>query len=240
MEDDSRNGSTAQVVALNNKARHLFTKQPTSGEGGEVLLSLLAEAFLRLPQLFSKMALKTSSGMHVHGIDGIHVGVGAQTGNLAMYWGESKLHQNAAQAINRCFASLAPYLLDAGASDGAQERDLQLMRDGLSLNDPKLVNALKRYLDPDDPMFNRLEYRGLCLVGFDSDSYPTAPNSKEAQAVKEDIEAAFEQNKTQILNRVTQENIESFVIHIFCLPFPSVEAFRNAFRRELGLSNEQD
>lgn len=235
-----RTGSTAPITSLNTKARNLFTKLPKSGEGGEVLLSILAETLLRLPQLFTKMVLKTSAEMHVHGSDGIHVGVNDQSGNLAVYWGESKLYKDAAAAVNQCFSSLAPFLLEAGGSGAAQERDLQLMRDGLSLDDLELVEALKRYLNPDDPMFKKLEYRGLCLVGFDSDSYPTSPNSKETQEVKEEIETTFEKNKGQILNRITAEQIESFIIEIFCLPFPSVDNFRKAFRAELGLSGEQD
>jgi len=81
-----RAGSTAPIVSLNTKARNLFTRLPKSGEGGEVLLSILAETFLRLPQLFTKMVLKTSAEMHVHGSDGIHVGVNHQNCNLAVYW----------------------------------------------------------------------------------------------------------------------------------------------------------
>ena len=84
----------------------------------------------------------------------------------------------------------------------------------------ELLEALKRYLDPDNPMFKKLEYRGLCLVGFDSGYSPPSPNSKKAQQVKEEIETAFEKNKTQILNRVTEERIESFIIEILCYRFP--------------------
>jgi hypothetical protein len=229
-------GSTAPVDVLNMKARRLFTKLPKSGEGGEVLLSILAETFLQLPQLFTKMVLKTSTEMHVHGSDGIHVGVGQQNGNLAIYWGESKLIENPSSAIRECFSSLAPFLLDAGGGDATQERDLQLMRDGISLDDDELVAALKRYLNPDDPLFRNLEFRGLCLVGFDSASYPTEPNSKEAQQIRNEVEVAFNGNKKQIIKRVGAEKIKSFVIEIFCLPFPSVEGFRQAFRTELGLT----
>lgn len=230
-----RTGSTAATTSLNMKARQLFTRLPNSGEGGEILLSILAETFLRLPQLFTKMVLKTSTEMHVHGCDGIHVGVNQLSGNLAVYWGESKLYEDVGAAVRNCFSSLSPFLLGAGGSGGAQERDLQLMRDGLSLDDVDLVEALKRYLDPDDPLFLKLEYRGLCLVGFDSDSYPSSPNTKEAQEVKKGIETAFEKNKKQILRRVKAEKIGSFVIEIFCLPFPNVDIFRKAFRTELGL-----
>lgn len=237
-EESDRTHSTAPIVALNTKARNLFTNLQNSGEGGEVILSILAETFLQLPQLFTKMVLKTNSQMHVHGSDGVHVGVNEKNGNLAIYWGESKLYKDATSAVDKCFSSLSPYLLDAGGSKSAQERDIQLMRDGLSLDDANLFEALKHYLDPDDPLFNKVEYRGLCLVGFDSDCYPASPNSKEAQEVKQEIEVAFENNRKHILDRVTAEKIDTFVVEIFCLPFPSVHDFRQAFRSELGLASE--
>lgn len=231
-------GSTASIDRLNDKARSLYTRLPKSGEGGEVLLSVLAETVLRLPQMFTKMVLKTNSEMHVHGSDGIHVGVNKSDGNLALYWGESKLYKDAAAAVRECFASLAPFLRDSGGSGAAQERDLQLMRDGIDFDDTQLEEAMKHYLDPDDPMRNQLEYRGLCLVGFDSDAYPTEPNSKEVEQVKQDIEKVFDERKGHIQKRVTAEKIHSFEIQVFCLPFPSVEDFRKAFRFELGLANE--
>jgi len=124
-------GSTALIVEINSKARNLFTHLPSSGEGGEVLLSVLAEAVLRLPQILTKMVLKTSSEMHVHGCDGIHLAVNRENGNLSLYWGESKLYRDGASAVRECLACLAPYLLDAGGSDAAQYRDLQLIRDGI-------------------------------------------------------------------------------------------------------------
>lgn len=233
--DANRLRSTAPIDRLNAKARNLFTTLPRSGEGGEVLLSILTEHFLNLPQIFTKMIVKTNSEMHIHGSDGVHAGVNRINGNLALYWGESKLYQDAASGIRECFASLAPFLRDRGGSGATQERDLQLIRDNLDLDNSALEEALKHYLDPNDSRFKQLEYRGVCLVGFDSGAYPTQPNSIEAQQLKADIETTFEECKIQISNRVTTENIHTFEIEIFCLPFPCVEDFRQAFRRELGL-----
>jgi len=229
-------GSAAPINKLNAKARNLCSRLPKSGEGGEVLLSVLAETVLRLPQMFTKMVLKTNTEMHVHGSDGIHVGVNKSNGNLALYWGESKLHGNAAQAARECFASIAPFLLDAGGSAATQNRDLELMRDGIDFDNRELEDALKGYLDPDDPKSRQLEYRGLCLIGFDSDAYPTTANSKEMEQVKHDIETIFDDRKTHIKKRVIEERIDTFEIEVFCLPFPSVEEFRQAFRSELGRS----
>lgn len=233
-----KTGSATSMDELNSKARNLFTSLPTSGEGGEVLLSVLAESYLNLPQLFTKMVLKTNSEVHVHGCDGVHIGVNSSNGNLALYWGESKLYADAASAVRECFSSLAPFLLSAGGIDAAQDRDLQLMRDGIELNDSQLEEALKRFLNPNDPMFNKMEYRGLCLIGFDSEVYPTMPNCIEMDQLKCDIEKVFEDRKKHIQKRVTVENIHSFEIQVFCLPFPNVDNFRLEFRKQLGLANE--
>lgn len=235
MQEAAQLNSLAPVNRLNRKVAALFTRIQNSGEGGEILLSMLSEYILKLPQVFTKMPHKTNSAMHVHGADGIHAGLNEENGNLALYWGESKLYQSASQAIQKCFSSLAPFLLGAGGTNGPQNRDLQLLRDHLDLNNPALEEALKRYLDPNNVLFKQLEYRGVCLVGFDSDAYPTQPNSKEPHELKTEIEATFEACKNAISNRVLSEEIHTFFIHIFCLPFPSVADFREAFRTALGL-----
>lgn len=227
-------GSSEPIISLNNKAKALFSRLPKSGEGGELLLSVLAEAYLRLPQLFTKMVLKTSTEMHIHGSDGIHAGV-AESGNLALYWGESKVFRNATEAVYKCFRSLAPFLLDNGGSESSQERDLCLLRDGISIDDLRLKEAIKKYLAPDDPMFNKLEYRGLCLVGYNSEAYPAKPNSKITEDLQIEIEQAFLKLQDHIKKRVNKEALETYCIHIFCLPFPCVDSFRTSFRKEVGL-----
>ncbi|MBI9019035.1 MAG: DUF1837 domain-containing protein [Phycisphaerae bacterium] len=239
LNDSIRLNSASPIAEINTKARKLFTRLPNSGEGGEVILSVLAETFLSLPQIFTKMVLKTNTQMHIHGSDGIHISVNESNGNLALYWGESKLYGDPAAAVRECFASLAPFLNDTGGSDGTQERDLQLMREGLALNDAQLENALKQYLDPNNPLFKQLEYRGLCLVGCDTDKYPTQANSTEMELLKQNIVDFFESRKKHIGDRIVEETIHCFDIQMFFLPFPSVDEFRTAFRSELGLTNEQ-
>lgn len=231
--------SAAPLVRLRNKAQALFTSLPKSGEGGEVLLSVLAEAFLELPQIFTKMVLKTSSEMHVHGSDGIHAGVNG-AGHLTLYWGESKLYASVTDAIKECFASIAPFLCDSGGSGAEQDRDLQLLRDGVDLDNAILNNAMRNYLDPNNPMFNKVEYRGLCLVGFNCDKYPSKPNSKETEELERDIKQVCDQRKDHIQKRLVIEKIDSFIIELFLVPFPDIDEFRKAFRQEIGVSDEQE
>ena len=225
--------STQGFSELEAKARGLFTLLETSGEGGELLVYLLAETYLRCPQLLCKMSLKTNPQMHIHGADGIHATVDSSTGNLALYWCESKFRTSIGQAVHEALESIAPFLAGNGGSAAPHERDLQLLRDNLQLNDAKLEAALLRYLDPDDPLFNKLEFRGVCLAGFDSHLYPTKPNLMTMEKVRSEFAAVIAEWKTLTSKGVVERALQSFKLEIFCLPFPAIDKFRTAFREEL-------
>ena len=63
---DAKFNSTEAVAELVERAKRSFTDLATTGEGGELLLYLLAERFLKLPQILCKMDLKTDEKMHYH------------------------------------------------------------------------------------------------------------------------------------------------------------------------------
>ena len=88
-ERDAKYNSTEAVAALVEQAKRSFTDIALTGEGGEMLLFLLAERFLKLPQILCKMDLKTDNRMHYHGADGVYAKV-TTDGILKLYWGESK------------------------------------------------------------------------------------------------------------------------------------------------------
>ena len=228
-------GSTAPLIRLRDQAAGLFTDLANSGEGGELLLYVLAESVLRLPQLLCKMGLKTNSRMHVHGADGLHAGVDATSGHLLLYWGESKLYKNVTDAIRECFASVGPMLKSTGES-GQGERDMQLLGRHADLDDTALTNAIKKYLDPRDSHFNQLEFCGLCLVGFDSEAYPPADTSGNHDELLRAITAQIPHLKASISNRLQEEDLVSFAFHVICVPFPSVGEFRAKLLKQMGLS----
>jgi len=226
---------TKHTVALYRKANQLFTDLKTTGEGGELLLYLMAETYLQLPQLFCKMPLKTSSHMHFHGADGIHGTYDPGTEMLAVYWGESKLYANASSAIDKCFKSLAPIVLPDGSSTSPQSRDLQLLKDNLDLANPELEAAILDFLDPDNPKFNQLNYRGVALVGFNTKSYMPG----KSPLVEADIATALSKSVKSwhgsTTRHIGKNNLTDITIELFCIPFPSVSEFRKAFLKELGI-----
>ena len=184
-ERDQRFNSTEAVTALVEQARRSFTDLAKTGEGGEMLLFLLAERFLKLPQILCKMDLKTDSRMHYHGADGVYADV-TDSGILKLYWGESKIYQSATTAIKDCLASLAPFLIEPDSEEAERERDLILLSDKADLSDPKLTEALKLYFDKSSVMSKRVQYCGVALVGFDAKIYP----GNNARAVASQIAAA--------------------------------------------------
>lgn len=227
------NGDASKFSQLEAEAKGLFTKSATTGECGEILLYVLAESVLGLPQVLCKMPLKTNSKVHYHGIDGVHASADDE-GTLAIYWGESKLHASIGKAVGECFDSIGPFLVDDGGTQVRDARDIQLLRDHADLGDPKLEAAFRRYLDPDDPMFLKLTVRGMCLIGFDHDSYPDPYQVGKAGELTAEMSDAIEDWRKKIGTRVVSKNLASIQMEALCIPFPSVEDFRSAFLKELG------
>lgn len=110
---ESSSGSAREVRLKQERLRRdaisTFKRHGMSGEQGEMLLFVLAENFLKLPQLLCKMDLKTDPEMHFHGLDGIHCGGGNSPDQLAVYWCESKVHKNLDNAISEALDGLKPF-----------------------------------------------------------------------------------------------------------------------------------
>jgi hypothetical protein len=230
-------GSTSKLMRLGTEARRLFTDLAQTGEGGELLLFVLAERLLNLPQLLCKMDLKTNARMHVHGADGLHAGVDTETGRLVLYWGESKIFADASAAIRECLSSIAPMLVGDDNGPAPADRDFQLLQRHADIDDPVLESAFKLFLDVDGDHFNSVEFRGLCLVGFDCDAYGDATAAIGLQDIVDRVSALLPAWKGQIKNRVTAERLAEFGMHFICVPFPSADDFRRRLRQELGLAN---
>lgn len=227
----ARTGSAEKFNQLAREAAELFTRLERSGEGGELLLYLLLELVLGIPQVLCKMPLKTNPQMHVHGTDGVHAKA-LDDGGLAVYWGESKMYATVNSAIDACMASLAPFLLREGGGDA--RRDLLLIRDNLDAGDQELTAALVRYFEEDDPLNARLEARGACLVGFSLEEYPD-PFGEDGQTIVDDVASALRSWQDRIRARVEHHELTSFQVEVFCVPVPSVDEFRAALSEDLRL-----
>lgn len=234
-ERDAKYNSTEAVAALVEQAKRSFTDIALTGEGGEMLLFLLAERFLKLPQILCKMDLKTDTRMHYHGADGVYAGV-TTDGILKLYWGESKIYKDAGAAIRECLSSLAPFLIELDHEVSERERDLILLADKADLSKPELTEALKRFFDKNSTQSKRVQYCGVALVGFDAAFYPADQVKAVADAIANAARLELEAWCTTIGQRLTTEKLEQVEIELFCLPLPSAEGFRAAFLTAMGVA----
>lgn len=227
-----KTNSTAKVLELEQKAKKLFTELDKTGELGEMLLYILTEDLLKLPQLISKMTLKTSGKLHYQGADGIHFKYNESDESLDLYWGESKMEKTITSALNNCFGSIAPFLTDPNSYDSTQNRDLQLITSNLSdnINNKKLEDFLVNYFDLNSDFSNKLNFKGICFIGFDVDDYPKKPKEKTTEelftAFSTKIKSWKKSIKTQINNF---PELNKFEINIFLMPFDSVDNMREEF-----------
>lgn len=233
----NRTGSSSKIIELEKRAKTLFTGLNKTGEFGEILLYILVQEILKIPQLISKMSLKTSGELHYQGADGIHVRFDPNSESLSLYWGESKMEKNLNTALKHCFESLKGFLLDKFGNRATQTRDLELITQNLdeNLNNPQLEDSIVRYFDLDDNLSNKLKYKGVCFVGFDSNHYPDKPLEKTLEEVKSlfqaEMNAWLQKGGKHIKNHI---NLEKFEIHVFLIPLPSVQDFRDKFLEHLS------
>lgn len=233
-----KHNSNREILRLSDEAKLLFTSLKKSGEGGELLLYVLAESYLKFPQIICKMDLKTNAQMHYHGADGLYASVDEESSKLALHWGESKLYADISLGIKECFSSLAKLLLAEGGTGSSENRDLQLLKRYVNITDESLRGGVEGFFNKSHKNYKALIFKGIALVGFTQEGYPTEPNSMNTDELK-DIFVNELRNWIPILSKEIGKNkLASYDIHTFLIPMPCVQDFRNSILLELGVSNE--
>ena len=236
MEEGSDHERRLKLNRLRDRAIDTFKTKGMSGEQGELLMFVLAESFLGLPQLLCKMNLKTDSEMHFHGIDGVHCGAApGDDERLAVYWCESKVHQSLDGALSDAFDGLKPFLLAPGAGEKDKKRELALLDNFMDLGSAAIAERIIATINPDGPAFNDIHWGALCLIGFDHE-YPVKPNQVSKADFLASIEAAFPEWAAKAESRAKNRGLESFEIHIFYVPLGFCDDFREAMKISLGLT----
>lgn len=223
-----------QRISANNRlyrqAKQTFAKaQPLTGEGTELLLFTFLENILRVPQIMTKMSIKTSENVHVHGADAVHATL-TENGNLALYWGEAKMYDKLGAAITSCFDSIEPFLrMDWSVI----RRDLFLLTHYLDSSDDEVKLRLLRFFDQESAESVKVEARGACVIGFSLEDYPKLPHDLEGlQAL---IDASFEEWSKKVGTKLAAKGLEHIEMEIFLVPVPSAQKFRDTILTTLDI-----
>lgn len=231
--------ATTAMYELTEKAKGLFIKarkgSHRSGEGGEIILYILNEWQLQAPQIVSKMYLKTSHNMPVHGTDGIHAKYDPDKKALRIFWGESKAYQTLDGALNAALKSIAEF-----REEGGEDREIEIVSDHLDIEawDDEARTALLDYLDPYSEASNKRIPAYSCLLLHES-SYLSEedPGKAETKFVKE-LNISVGNFIDQIRGKVNKWGLENQRFEFFLLPVPSVQEFRDKFQEKIGWPND--
>jgi hypothetical protein len=127
-------------------------------------------------------------------------------------------------------------ILEPPAAKKTKRRDIELLRDHVSLNEPKLEEAITGYLDPDEVRSNKVKFCGIALVGFDLADYG-ALTKEIAQADANAISLRTVKWQQKLKSSVQKHELLGVTIDAFCIPFTCVQDFRNAFLERLGVAH---
>lgn len=231
-----------RIIRLGDDAKSLFIKAKnqleSGGEPGELILYALLEWVLKAPRLVSKMYLKTNSNMPVHGTDGIHLGYDEEKDLLTVYFGESKIYQSFSSAADAAFTSIAELLANAGQIS----REIEILNNLSDLNslDPAFQAKIAEYLNPYSTSKLTLQKRIVhaCLLGFEYSAY-----SRILELEPDKVASVFEERYKKRIGsacRVIERHYSKRLpvttnMHLFLLPFPSLNNFRAAFYEKIGV-----
>ncbi len=231
---DSQEQTTCHVAELFIRARELFNQIPNSGESGELLLYILAVDILGFPLVLNKMSLKTSSKVHYHGADGIHVNYDLKSHLLYLYWCESKLYNDFSSGLNDCLHSIEDFVVGDGGIGSKKARDLDLVVCNLdkTVTDSEEQQLWLQYFDKDSDKSNLVKHAGICFIGFDSEKfdYPLSDKSP-SEYFAEEIKIWDKTLHSALVKNIPLQEHE---MHFFLMPMQSVQTFRELFRQKLG------
>lgn len=246
IEEFTRTKDVRHINKLHEQARNLFIRNYEEntvkrhgahlGEPGELILFLLMEAFFDAPQIACKMYLKTSENMPVHGSDGIHIKYNADSDELLLFWGESKLYSKISSAFDEIVSSICKFISERDARN-PRNRDIDIIKDHPNIDNEKSKDALLKFFNPYEEESNRIREIYSCFVGFDYNLYNHLADKTGVELREYFLEQYLKRAKTAVelfCSKVKENNIEKLDFHLLLLPFPSVEELRNKFFARLG------
>lgn len=222
-----------EITRLVREARHIFRKDDTGGEAGEMLLYFLLESVIGAPQVVAKMDLKTNQNLESNGSDGIHMRWDATKSRLEIYFGEAKLEDGISGAMTNALNSINNFHAD---NERLRDHEFGLVTSHFKWIDERLRKAVITYVDRQDPQSD-CRVNHACLVGYDWPEYKKLSSIRRdemAEEFKKRYSADLPRICELLERRLPQFKNKSLNYEMFFIPFQSVQEFRNAFNHAIG------
>lgn len=236
----SSGGDFAAASRLRRYARSLLIQYNAAdssryGEIGELISYCIAVHFLKAAQIGSKMALKTSSEMPVHGVDGLHVRM-EDDGSATFFVLESKVTPSATDATREFCKSVAKYQNDRSS----RENELRIVTGLSNLDvlegDARLAAKAYFNLYTEDNASLRRRERSVGTLVYEHSAYksrlpvddnkPIDIHEKNAMNLCSESHARIALN---LRNHATAAGIDLGKCVVFMLAIPKIEYLKSTF-----------
>lgn len=220
-------------ITLSKKAREKFVKEMSTGELGELLLFCFLETHLHAPKILSKLELKTSNKMHVHGSDGIHF-LKLDNGNYQIIFGESKTIKNLSDAIRESLQSISDFKNEVN-SKGEEKSGIgfektlissHLENEDFTEEEKDLIVALVYPKSSND--FTVDDAFGI-FIGYEvsiTDEEKVLPNDQFRNLVENKIKKEIQAQYQSINQKIAEHNLQGHCFYFYVLPFTNLEEVR--------------
>lgn len=238
-------GDDIKAEEIASRGRNRFVKyaeeaMKRAGEIGELALFIILEAYLEAPKIASKMRLKTSDSMHVHGADALHASLGDHD-ILTIILGESKFHKQVSQGRKEAIESVRGCISDY-LKVGKEIEIIEANIDHEVL-DADLRDKILEYFGTFTPKSNMTTKTIAVLLGYDSKClYKNLDQiddlkDRVLELEKRYLEHAKDSAKTfsDALNEEDQNYFGQVEFIYILLPFSEIKILKEQFYKMAGL-----
>jgi len=211
-----------------------------TGELGELLLYCFLETHLNAPKILSKLELKTSTSMYVHGADGIHM-LKLENGNYQLIFGEAKTVVDLTVALNHAFSSIC-YFKNEINEAGKVKSGINYEKSLLNNNIDKEIfsederDFLGKIIYPSrDRNFEVDDAFGI-FIGYElkmSEKDRKLPNNEFRKKIKEKISNDVSNRISHINKKISELNLFGHSFYIYVLPFTDLDENRKSILKEI-------
>lgn len=238
-------GDERFITDLHDQAKNLFIKSIKEhgahlGEPGELIAFVVLEAFFNAPQIACKMFLKTSEKMPVHGSDSVHIKISEGSDRLELIWGEAKLYQSMASAMDKAIESIKSFLGkdDDNLGRPARERDIDIIKDMPDVDNDEMRKALCEYFNPYSEQSNNWKEIFSCFIGFDYELYKRLKGFTDDEVekyFKENYIKKIQDSLSLFSDKIEKHGLDNLEFILILLPFEDVNNFRKEFFQLFGI-----
>jgi hypothetical protein len=224
-----------------DEARDLFVRaresRNSTGEPAELLLFVLLEHFFNAPQVACKMSLKTAHNVPVFGADAVHMAYDEAEGLMLVYWGESKLKEQLANALDSTCVSVKEFLTPRDHSK-PQERDIKVLKLYANIPDEATRRAYLKFFDPYEEADNQRRDVHACLAVVERSLF-TGLEVLEAKDVEEEFCKRFRPAAAKAVAlfeaKIAAAQLHDEHFRLLLVPLEDLQELRSEFFRHLRI-----